>query len=208
MRIGILGGTFDPIHYGHILPALEVMSALNLDKIWLMPNHIPPHKNTVKTSSQHRMNMVQLVCDQYTEFKLCDIEITRKTPSYTVTTIQELNEQFPEHQFTFLMGTDSLLSLDKWYQWQKLFELCDIAVMRRPDYPHKKISNLNFLDNHQFTHCIESVKNKKGRLFDIEVKPQNISSTVLRRKIVEQNSIKKMTPTYVQNYIKNNYLYR
>ncbi|MBE8168295.1 MAG: nicotinate-nucleotide adenylyltransferase [Shewanella sp.] len=208
MRIGILGGTFDPIHYGHILPALEVLSALKLDKVWLIPNHIPPHKNTVQTSTQHRINMVQLVCEQYDEFELCDIEINRETPSYTVTTLQELNDKYPQHQFTFIMGTDSLLSLDKWYQWQKLFELCDIAVMRRPDYPNENISDLSFLDNRIFSHCDESIKNKNGRLFDIEVIPQKISSTEIRHVMAEQAYVEIMTPSCIQNYIKSNKLYR
>jgi len=134
MRIGILGGTFDPIHLGHINPALDVKQQLHLDQIWLMPNHIPPHKNTTVVSTHHRLEMVKLVCQQYPEFKLCDIEINRDTPSYSVTTLTLLTQQYPDDEFFFIMGMDSFVQLPLWYQWQSLFNLCHIALCQRPGW--------------------------------------------------------------------------
>ncbi|WP_133405911.1 nicotinate-nucleotide adenylyltransferase [Parashewanella tropica] len=206
MKIGILGGTFDPIHYGHIRPALEVREKLGLDKIWLMPNHIPPHKQGTHTTSQHRLNMVNLVCQDHIEFELCDIELQRETPSYTVKTLEELTEQYPEHQFTFIMGMDSLLSLEKWYQWQRLFDLCNIAVTHRPDYQLNPTFIVKEWYKARLTNKDKAIGNI-GHIFDIPVTPQPISSTQLREQLEEPKSTIPFLPNSIANYIKNNRLY-
>ncbi|MGB0893286.1 MAG: nicotinate (nicotinamide) nucleotide adenylyltransferase [Parashewanella sp.] len=183
MRIGILGGTFDPIHFGHIRPALEVKQALNLDKVWLMPNHIPPHKQGI-SAVKHRLTMVKQVCDKYHEFELCDIEVSRDTPSYSANTLDELTKRYPTYHFVFIMGTDSLLSLPTWYQYQKLFDLCDIAVTRRPDYSATTCDELQtrYALPEQFSHA------RNGRIFHINVTPQPFSSTEVRQNMSESVS--------------------
>ena len=206
-RTGILGGTFDPIHFGHIRPALEVKQALKLDKIWLMPNHIPPHKNRDITATEHRLKMVKLVCDEYDEFELCDIEVKRDTPSYTVTTLQELTYLYPEIQFTFLMGMDSLLSLNKWYQWQKLFELCDIAVSHRPGYQVPATCEMAPIYQTHVKPVNEALLTAKGRIFDIEIQPQDISSTGIRQGITLKRLDSLVMPDSVTEYIAGNGLY-
>ncbi|MDO6676938.1 nicotinate-nucleotide adenylyltransferase [Shewanella sp. 4_MG-2023] len=187
MKIGILGGTFDPIHYGHIKPAIEVKQQLNLDKIWLMPNHIPPHKQTTKVSSEQRLAMAELVCQQYDELEVCDIEINRDSPSYTVTTLELLTQRYPQHQFYFIMGTDSFIQLASWYQWQQLFALCHLVVCRRPgwsashDHPMMQLLKQKQVDCQQ----AESIEAKVGNIFPVEVTLQDISSTEIRAQLTQ-----------------------
>ncbi|RLV60136.1 nicotinate-nucleotide adenylyltransferase [Parashewanella curva] len=205
MRIGILGGTFDPIHYGHICPALEVKEKLGLDKIWLMPNHIPPHKQSTHASTEDRIKMVELVCEEYSEFELCDIELKRDTPSYSVQTLAELKQAHPSHHFVFLMGTDSLLSLHTWHQYEQLFELCDIAVTQRPDYTYSaqikgKIAR-RFIKNHY------KLDNTLGNIFLIPVKPKPISSTFIRNQLQQNEDCSQLFPLKVRNYIDSKSLY-
>ncbi|WP_144213150.1 nicotinate-nucleotide adenylyltransferase [Shewanella donghaensis] len=188
MKIGILGGTFDPIHYGHIKPAIEVKQQLGLDQIWLMPNHIPPHKESTRVSSKHRLAMATMVCQQYADFDVCDIEVNRDTPSYTAKTLELLTERYPEHQFYFIMGTDSFLQLASWHQWQKLFELCHLVICRRPgwsanrDHPMMQLLIKNQLD---FSKRVIEGKTefKTGQIFPVDVTEQDISSTEIRQQL-------------------------
>ncbi|MBQ4891486.1 nicotinate-nucleotide adenylyltransferase [Shewanella sp. MMG014] len=215
MKIGLLGGTFDPIHLGHIKPALEVLHQLNLDKIWLMPNHIPPHKQSTTVNSQHRLAMTQAVCELYDEFALCDIEINRDTPSYSVATLALLKQQYPQHQFYFIMGTDSFIQLPTWYRWQSLFDLCHIVVCQRPGWQltaeHPMASVL--ADNQ-----LVSTTALTGKIYPIEVQPQDISSTQIRQLLsnltVEERQdsnnaqLNALLPEVIQQYICQHSLYQ
>jgi nicotinate-nucleotide adenylyltransferase len=219
MRIGILGGTFDPIHYGHIRPALEVKAALKLDSIWLMPNHIPPHKAGPKTTTAHRLAMVQLVCSEHSEFELCDIEINRDTPSFTVTSLTLLAQAYPEHEFYFIMGMDSFIQLDRWHQWQSLFELCHIVVCQRPGWQLEHSSPMATLmqENVAFRQQVQVMKDKPiktakvGNIFPVSITAQNISSTEIRAQIKEQNmdsqALNQCLPANIIDYIKRHQLY-
>lgn len=129
-----MGGTFDPVHYGHLKPAAEVKARLELDKLWLLPNHIPPHKAKATASSEQRLAMLKLACDEFPDMDICDIELKRNAPSYSVATLEALQQAFPGAEFQFIMGTDSLLSLPSWHQWQRLFSLCNLVVCKRPDW--------------------------------------------------------------------------
>ena len=211
MRIGILGGTFDPIHLGHINPALDVKKQLNLDQVWLMPNHIPPHKNTTVVSSHHRLEMVKLVCQQYPQFKLCDIEINRNTPSYSVTTLTLLAQQYPDDEFFFIMGMDSFIQLPLWHQWQSLFSLCHIALCQRPGWTMDTHSEMNKqLVLRQVTPDYLGSANhtKYGKIFCINSTLTDISSSEIRKMLakgVDTNSV--LTPATI-DYINQHKLYR
>ncbi|WP_282111103.1 nicotinate-nucleotide adenylyltransferase [Shewanella algicola] len=211
MRIGILGGTFDPIHLGHINPALDVKQQLNLDQVWLMPNHIPPHKNSTMVSSYHRLEMVKLVCQQYPQFELCDIEIDRDTPSYSVTTLTLLTQQYPEHEFFFIMGMDSFIQLPLWHRWHSLFSLCHIALCQRPGWTmdaqsemakqllfrHAQASELT-LKNHA-TH---------GKIFSVNSQLVNISSTEIRQQLAQNTDTSKVLLPSTRQYIDQHQLYQ
>ncbi|MCE9679018.1 nicotinate-nucleotide adenylyltransferase [Shewanella sp. AS1] len=215
MRIGILGGTFDPIHFGHIRPALAVQQALTLDQLWLMPNHIPPHKAQPNSNSAHRLAMAQLVCEQYPPFSVCDIEINRESPSYSVVTLQTLRERHPKDQLLFIMGMDSFIKLPSWYQWQRLLELCHIVVCRRPGWTltdHPQMMQL--LEKHRGEPALLDDPNAlHGAIFQVEIAEQPYSSTALRALLTEsdevtnQAQLAKALPADVWDYIKRHRLY-
>ncbi len=210
MKIGILGGTFDPIHFGHINPLLEVKRALELDQVWLMPNHIPPHKQQPNSTTAHRLAMTHLVCQQYPEFTLCDIEAKRDTPSYSVTTLQVLKQEHPNDQLLFIMGMDSFINLPKWYQWQQLFELCHIVVYQRPGWNIELNPQMQqLLTERQGDKATLQQNNPPscGLIFPIEITQQPYSSTDIRSQLADQQLKADALPQIVIDYIRQHNLY-
>lgn len=130
----LMGGTFDPIHLGHINTAKETALWLNISKVTLIPAHIPPHKTGTYACATHRANMVELVCQEDPLFSLDQRELKRHSASYTIDTLQELRRENPKTQIFFIMGMDSLLSFTKWHQWRDILKLCNIVVNIRPGY--------------------------------------------------------------------------
>lgn len=208
MKIGILGGTFDPIHFGHIRPAQEVKQQLNLDEVWLMPNHIPPHKSGTHVSSEDRLAMAQLICDQLPQFRLCDIEAKRDTPSYSALTLAQLTEMYPEHEFYFIMGMDSFLSFTRWYKWQRLLELCHLVVCKRPGWQLDTNDPMqSLLDKHQ--HDINQLTQVKfGKIFMVDITQQDISSTEVRQQLSTGTLPEGALPTEIEEYIISHHLYQ
>ncbi|MGS0677108.1 nicotinate-nucleotide adenylyltransferase [Shewanella sp. 0m-4] len=207
MRIGILGGTFDPIHFGHIRPALEAKNQLNLDEVWLMPNHIPPHKPGTHVSTADRLAMAQLICDELPQFQLCDIEAKRDTPSYSAMTLAKLSNMHPEHEFYFIMGMDSFLSFTHWHEWQQLLDLCHLVVCKRPGWqlatndPIQAILKPRLSDNTQTT------PQKFGKIFMLDVAEQDFSSTQIRQRLMQGLMPNAALPVSIQDYIRCNQLY-
>ncbi|WOT06949.1 nicotinate-nucleotide adenylyltransferase [Shewanella youngdeokensis] len=207
MKIGILGGTFDPLHFGHIRPAIEVKQQLELDEIWLMPNHIPPHKNTTHVSTVDRLAMAQAACEQYPELKLCTIEAKRDTPSYTVTTLTTLKQQYPQHEFYFLMGMDSFLSLQSWHQWQRLFTLCHLVVCQRPGWQLSADHPMQAIITAQEANTVVNATSKSGNIFQVPITEQPFSSTQIRANLAQQLPTDAALPASVQQYIAQHQLY-
>ncbi|MCK8047370.1 nicotinate-nucleotide adenylyltransferase [Shewanella sp. 1CM18E] len=208
MKVGILGGTFDPIHFGHIRPAQEVKQQLALDEIWLMPNHIPPHKQGTHVSTLDRLAMAQLVCDELASFKVCDIEAKRQTPSYTAKTLEQLNALFPQHEFYFIMGMDSFLNLNKWYQWQQLFRLCHIVVCKRPGWQLTDKDPIQALLKLHIHNSEKPSTLGTGEIFMLDIVEQDISSTAIRQQL-QRGSIPAATmPLSIQTYIQQHQLYQ
>ncbi len=208
MRIGILGGTFDPIHFGHIRPALEVRDKLNLDRVWLMPNHIPPHKASTCVSTEQRLEMVQLVCDQYDEFDLCDIEAKRDTPSYLVTTLKQLRGEHPNDEFYFIMGMDSLVSLPTWYEWRSIFTLCHIVVSQRHGWCLNPDSAVYEEYEHRLTPTNQIPPQSTGLIIPIEIAPQPYSSTEIRHQLFNGIIPENALPSKIIKFIQHNSLYQ
>ncbi|GGI72228.1 nicotinate-nucleotide adenylyltransferase [Shewanella gelidii] len=207
MRIGILGGTFDPIHFGHIRPAQEVMQQLSLDEVWLMPNHIPPHKTTTRVSTKHRLAMVQQLCNTISGFTLCDIEANRDKPSYTSITLAQLSALYPEHQFFFIMGMDSFVSLPHWHQWQQIVELSNIVVCQREGWELQTSA--------QIYPTLKARQVKLGRqipqvgaIIPVEITPQPFSSTDVRQSLSQGHIPENAVPSCVLEYILKHQLYR
>ncbi|MGB5142487.1 MAG: nicotinate-nucleotide adenylyltransferase [Shewanella indica] len=215
MRIGLMGGTFDPVHYGHLKPAAEVKARLELDKLWLLPNHIPPHKAKATASSEQRLAMLKLACDEFPDMDICDIELKRNAPSYSVATLEALQQAFPGAEFQFIMGTDSLLSLPSWHQWQRLFSLCNLVVCQRPDWHLPKDAEIQTELAQRSCSVTQALaardkgQHQSGKIISLSVKPQPFSSTAIRRAIAAGNinACSAAMPKAVLEYIVTNRLY-
>lgn len=206
-KILLFGGTFNPIHNGHLIMAQEALRSLNFDKIILIPSAIPPHKENV-LSFFHRLNMVKLAVEGVDNFKVSDIESERDRPSYTYDTVLHFKEKYPDSDVYWLIGGDTLSKLKKWYKIKELLQECYFLVAHREKISildiHlvineiKSNSNLNEISNFVF----ERFKIIKNSIIDI-------SSTDIRDKVKNQKeeAITFLTPEKVKEYIHDNQLY-
>lgn len=198
MTIGLFGGTFDPIHIGHLLMAQEVASKLGLAKVIFIPAQVPPMKN-IQTSAEHRYQMVQLAIKDNPFFEISDLELRRKKISYTASTITTMKKEYQE-PLTFIIGSDNLSNFTKWHRWKFILENCDLGVGERPGYGKKSIE------------CLEGqvtpkIYQKIQKNF-VSIPLINISSTEIRRRNSKKESIRYFVPLQVENYIKKHQLYQ
>ncbi len=132
--IGIFGGTFDPVHYGHLKPAQDVMRELSLRKVLFIPNHVPPHREQPQLPAAMRIELLQLALQEYPGFELDLREIERDGPSYMRDTLVSLKADYSDETLCLIIGMDAFAGLTHWYCWQQLFEYCHIVVTARPGY--------------------------------------------------------------------------
>jgi len=210
MRIGILGGTFDPIHIGHIQPAQQVFKEFSLDKLLVIPAHKPPHKNTTNTTTEHRVNMVEIVCENEADFVLDKREIQRTTLSYTIDTIKEIKDEYPNSDLYFIMGMDSLLDFTTWFQWQDILACCNLIVNTRPGFDLSTVNadTQTLLNNHQIDKNNNKSKKTVGNIYLNQSENLNISSTKIRKNISNNISCQAWLPLPILEYIKLHQLYR
>lgn len=197
MRTGVIGGTFDPIHIGHLIIAEEARVLLELDQMVFIPAGKPPHKLDLSiTDPEHRFAMVELATADNPHMTVSRVDIDRPGPCYTVDTIRLLQDVWgPETAIYFLIGTDSLAELPTWYQPQRLLRLCHIVAVRRPGYP---------VD----LQALEGVLPGAASLIHIlEAPVLDISATDVRRRIREGRSIRYVVPRAVERYISEHRLY-
>lgn len=204
--IGIFGGTFDPIHLGHIEPVVHLAKQLNLQHVKLMPAHILPHKPQPIASVDERLDMVKLVCQQYPIFHLDCRELHRDSKSYTIDSIKELRAENPDSTIYFFIGTDSLLSLETWYQIDALLNLCHFVVSARPGYKTEHLTNPFFKQRLVFNES-ELLKHPVGKIFIAQTPQLDISSTKLRAELKSTRSLEQFLPESVASYIKTKQLY-
>jgi len=133
--LALFGGTFDPIHYGHLRPVEQLAREIHLDKVVLIPNNVPPHRPQPEASAEQRLAMLQLAIEGNPLFAIDQRELRRDTPSYTIETLETLRKEYGNvTPLAFIIGQDSLLSLHKWHRWEALLNFCHLVVMRRPGY--------------------------------------------------------------------------
>lgn len=160
MKIGILGGSFDPIHNGHLNMAIKSYEQFDLDEVWLIPNGNAPHKDSDKMAdASDRLAMCQLVANKYPFIKACDIEIISEEYSYTYITVTKLQQMYPEYKFFFIMGADSLDYFEKWKKPEIIASVCKILVINRDEFSEadmaEKIQRINdiFPADIDIVHC-------------------------------------------------------
>ena len=195
-KTGIMGGTFDPIHIGHIIIAQYAYETLGLDEIWCMTSGNPPHKADKKnTPAEIRHEMVKLALRDYSKFIPFDYEVKRREFSYSAVTLKSLSEKYPEREFYFIIGQDSLNYFDKWYHPDEIVKYAKIPV-----FPRESDKTLN--------EEIKAMQKKiPGEYLGIEMPLIGISSTEIRERVSEKKSIRLMVPEEVRKYIKERGLY-
>lgn len=200
MKIGIIGGSFDPIHLGHLAMAEYLREIKNLDKILFIPTGNAPHKS-YESLAEQRLEMVKLAIEDNEYFSFCQIEVLKETTSYTAETLKELKEKWPEAEFNFIIGTDNLFSIEKWYKIEELGKLTKILVSNR--IYKEGLSIEEVMEKCQF---LENQFNLKIDIVDSPV--FEISSSDIRRRIKNHMSIKYLLPKKVEDYIRDNGLYK
>jgi len=192
-RIGIMGGTFDPIHFGHLLAAEESHRELKLDEIIFVPTGQPPHKNNV-SNNEHRYDMTLLATAGIPYFSVSRMEIDRGKPSHTIDTLKEFRSIMgSEVEFCFITGLDAMLSISTWKEYMILPQLCQLVTVTRPRYSPKNLHEL-------------PAKIREAIIF-IEIPRFSLSSTNIRERISEGKGAKYLVPDAVEDYIKKCKLY-
>jgi len=211
--VGILGGTFDPIHYGHLRLAEEMLELARLGQIRFIPAGTPPHRDTPQVSARHRSAMVKLAIADQPAFVLDDREIDRTTPCYTVDTLRELRAELGAIQpLCLLMGGDEFLQLNAWHEWERLFEQAHIVVGNRPGFTlQERIdSAIPALRRHyQQRLCAADALSLKpaGGITELAIPKLEISATLIRSRVAENRSIRYLLPNAVADYIHQHRLY-
>lgn len=207
--IAILGGTFDPIHNGHIETANDIVNWLALDSVYLLPAHIPPHKESTCARPIERKQMLQALCSSNEKFILDGRELNKSTPSYTIETLIELRQNHVNDSICFLIGMDSLLSVNKWHRWQELLSYCHVIVSTRPGYQLSTANNQvkALLEKHLTNDKHLLTSKTHGHIAIREQVNVPVSSTELRVLLKQKDYSEKMQPKAVIDYIKQHKLY-
>jgi nicotinate-nucleotide adenylyltransferase len=226
-NIGILGGTFDPIHLGHTEPVKQLMSCLSLNKVLLIPANIPPHKTSPNVTAKQRADMVKLVCNEEEYFYCDNRELARSGHSYTVDTLTELKQCYPKQRLFFIMGLDSLLTFTTWHKYQQILSLCHVVVNTRPNYQLNSVNEATrqLLNQHKITRLAELEQKACGGILIIPeiielltqhnatapIKPLiniNISSSEIRHRLASKQNCDQFLNAKVCAFINKNRLYR
>lgn len=212
--IGILGGTFNPIHFGHLRAAEELREQLGLDQVRLIPSAIPPHKEAPNMApAPDRLRMVELALMDAPGCAASNIEINRPGPSYSVETLRTLRAELgPDYRLVFLIGFDAFREFASWKEYAAIFALCDVAVMTRPPWPDRlALKDLPIATREAFRYdkSSESFCHSSGRRVQLaRITALDISATAIRSAVAAGRSIRFLVPPAVADYIATHRLYR
>lgn len=196
MKIGLFGGTFDPIHLGHVDMIRQVCERMPLDRVIFIPAYIPPHKNKIITPYNHRMAMTSLALQQDSLFEISDYESKTSKPSYTFHTLSYFRETYPRDEFFYIMGADSFNSIESWYKWDELLCLSNFIVIDRQSYPLTiDEATKHVLDASPFT------------VYHLPLSTIPVSSTLIRQQLKDRVTMPKYLMHDVYDYIRENKLY-
>ena len=211
-RIGLFGGTFNPIHLGHLRGVQEIRETFGLQQVIFIPAAIPPHKATEEViEARHRFEMVRLATASNPFFSITDIELSRPEKSYSIDTIRYFREKHPD-DFFFILGKDAFVEIETWKEFQNLFSLCNFIVMTRPGF--QKTSSASLLPEalvpvFRYDEVLKAWIHTSGHTLHFkEITVLDISSTKIRELIERGDSVKYLVPAEVEAYIQKNGLYR
>jgi nicotinate-nucleotide adenylyltransferase len=204
----IFGGTFDPVHRGHLGAAREVRATLMPDHFHFLPAGQPPHRAGTHAPPEHRLRMLELALADDPDLAIDTRELVRMGPSYMVDTLASLREEHPEDALALVLGQDALNGLDRWYEWRRLPKLAHLVVMTRPgeapDYGEQLAHELQ----PRMTSDPDALRRKPaGLLLPLAVTPRSISSTVIRDRIHDPVALRRLVPDAVATHIESENLY-
>jgi nicotinate-nucleotide adenylyltransferase len=204
--IGILGGTFDPVHYGHLRSALEVKDIFGLTEVRLIPCAQPPHRQQPSATAWMRLEMLKLAIGSQAGLIVDDRELKRDGASYMIETLSSLRQDFITEPLLLFIGSDAFNQLTKWHEWQHLFDFSHIIVMTRPGYEIQQLDD--FFNTRLTKNRSELVQNSSGKLYFQQVSQLDISATAIRNMIAEQQNPGFLLPDIVIAYIRQHQLYQ
>lgn len=206
--LGILGGTFDPIHLGHIHLALSCYYALQLNKVRLIPCANPLLREPPLASPEQRLTMVQLAISNHPQLEVDDVEIKRQGPSYALTTLQELRKQFPNQSLCYIIGADQFAQFHRWHCWEEIPELAHVIVTSRAGYKMRWEKPLRkMLKQRQLKDRTELSQQTAGGILLQPIVPLSLSATEIRQKILLGEEPQIYLPQGVADYIRKENLY-
>ncbi len=214
MKWGLFGGTYDPIHMGHLRCAEEVLETFDLNRIIFVPASLPPHKLDARiTSFHHREQMIKLAIDGNPVFSFSSVERERQGTSYSVETVEHfLQKYMKDLDLYFIVGQDAFQAIRTWKDWQRLLTMCHFVVMTRPGYARLTLEGIlpaEFSSTFAFDEKAQGYRGAAGRMIYFrQVTFLDISSSDIRRRVGEGKSIKYIVPEAVRRYIAKNSLYR
>jgi len=211
MRIGLLGGTFNPVHSGHLHIADEVQRQCRLEQVWFIPASQPPHKVLASdVAFHHRLAMVEAAIAEYPDFYSCDIEGQRDGVSYSVDTLNQLNKAHPDHEFFFIMGLDSFRDIHLWKEYPKLFDYAHVVVAARPGFSGTLRELLPVAIAGRFCYDSDSKNllcDTGFSLISVTDTSCDVSSTEIRRLVAARQDVAGLISQSVLEYIRANQLY-
>jgi len=211
MRVGLFGGTFNPVHIAHLRCAEEAREALGLDRVLFIPSATPPHKRSGVAAAPHRLAMVRLALRGNPAFRVSKVEIERDGPSFLVDTLRILRRRAPADHLVFLLGVDAMREIDTWREWRSIFSLADLAVFTRP--PHA-VSHLRAIlpvaARGEFCYQKDqanAVHSSGNRITLLKQTALDISSSDIRQRLSRGQSIRYLVPAPVERYVREHRLY-
>jgi len=200
--IGVFGGTFDPIHYGHLRSAFEVLQALRFEEVRFMPCGNPPHREPPVAPAELRLKMVRDATSGQDGFVVDDRELRRDGPSYTVDTLSALRADFPDRSLALMIGMDAFLGLPRWHNWEEILRLAHIVVAHRPGWRAPDMGILGDLLANGGTHRVDDLhETRAGRILIHDVTQLEISSTEIRELVGAGRSPRFLVPDPVYDVI-------
>lgn len=201
--IGLFGGTFDPIHYGHLRTAFELWQALKLAEVRFLPTGSPPHRDETYASAELRVAMVKAAVEDQPAFIVDDREVRRSGLSYSVDTVTELRNEYPDRSLCLLLGMDAFLGLPNWHRWRELLDLTHVVVAHRPGWKAPTMGPLGEVMVDRGTGSIRDLHDHKaGRIYVHAVTQLEISSTELRQLILSGRDPRYLVPDPVRRIIR------
>ncbi len=198
-KLGILGGTFNPPHNGHLYIAEQARLSAELEKVLFIPCGNPPHKAVSgDVEAKARLEMTALAIEDKAEFELCDIEVNSTEKSYTANTLQRLKKIYPKYELCFIVGGDSLNDLEGWYHPEIIFDLAEIIAVSRKGLNKSRLQEKSAFYRQKYN----------AKITLVEAEPMDISSSEIRDRIVKGGSVSKFVNEKVLNYIKINGIYK